>query len=531
MRPTKKRLRKYGNRAEKKKINLIKKHGIEGIRSLLDESKFVLAKTCMDEYIEENGYDCYIIHEYGKYYSKQFKLSEARKCFEKNINDNSENICYSLFELSKIEKLERNYDEAIKCLHAIIRSNHYDKSHARIELAKIYTILENYDFAEDILLEILNEDFSEHTYEVAKSCLIQSKINSGKIKDAEKLLEELKENSNHPKVKFLEGQLEERKNNKLKAYEIYHEIIRNGRECTENASYELAKIEMEKGNYDEAIKVIDLFIDDNSIRYNVEMFEIKINCYIKMGDYSKAKECIDKLISLNDKCENIVNYYLGKIEFYTKNYFESLEYYNKIDETNFRTYRDSLYKKMCCLIKLERYEDAYNTFEELKRVDVSKRYYGKYNTLELYLKGMMGQSCEVEPRCYIETLLIDYDYDLVIEHINKHKEPDETKISHTIFNENIDTYELYNYALDQINEENYLNNSFNDAYVFKYEGVGYSNTKELNYVKVVTIPNTKKIITMYPYDYIVNLKTKEKDKTKIKKTSRIDKFNQKYGIA
>ena len=55
-------------------------------------------------------------------------------------------------------------------------------------------------------------------------------------------------------------------------------------------------------DYDEAIKVIDLFIDDNSIRYNVEMFEIKINCYIKMGDYSKAKECIDKLISLNDKC-------------------------------------------------------------------------------------------------------------------------------------------------------------------------------------------------------------------------------------
>ena len=530
MKVVSKQLRKYGNRHFKRRERMIKRNSVEGIRSLLDERKFKLAETCIEEYIEENGEDCYIIHEYGKFYEKQFMLKKAKKYFEKNINNNSENMYYSLYELAKLEKYERNYDKAIEYLNTIIRSNHYDKSHALLELTKVYIILERYDDAEATLQEIFNGEYDEKTYRKALSSLLHSKINNGKVKEAEIVLEELKEISDHPKTKLLEGELEEKKGNKTKAYSLYKEIIKNKKECTENASYELAKLEMEIENYDESIKLINTFVFDNNIIYNIEMYEVKINCYIKMGEYDKAKECINKLKSLNNTYDNISNYYLGKIEFYVQNYAEALEYYNKIDEIHFRTYRDSLYKKICCLIKLEKYEEAYLSFEELKRVDISKKYWFKYNTLEIYLKSVMGIPFDAEPKNYLESLMVDYNYQDVIDHINKHKENDDTKLNHTLFYENINVEELYQYALDQIKDENYKDNSFNDAYVFEYKGAGYNKTKELNYVKVITIPNTKKIITMYPYDYIDKNKKKEKAKEKVKTLSRIDKFNQKYGI-
>lgn len=525
-----KQLRKYGNSDDKKRKRLTKKHGIEGIRTLIEEEKYKLVKICIEEYIKENGEDCYIIHEYGKFYQKQYMLAEAKKYFEKNVNSNSENVAYSLYELAKLEKYERNYDKAIKYLTTIINSNHYDKSHALLELSKIYVILERYDDAEAILQEIFNDEYDEKTYIKALSSFLHLKINNGKLKEAEIILDGLKEISDHPKNKLLEGELEERKGNKTKAYSLYKEIIKNNKECTANASYELAKLEMEVEHYDEAIKLINTFVFDNNIIYNIEMYELKINCYIKMGEYEIAKECINKLKSINTIYENIANYYLGKIEFYNQNYIEALEYYNKIDKIHVRTFRNSLYKKICCLIKIEKYEEAYNTFEELKRIDVSKKYWFKYNTIEIFLKSMLGILCEAEPKNYLENLMIEYNYETVIEHINKHKEPDETKLNHTIFNENIDIEELYEYALDQIKEENYKDNSFNDAYVFEYKGAGYSKTKELDYVKVVTLPNSNKIITMYPYDCIKKNKIKEKQKEKIKIPSRIDKFNQKYGV-
>ena len=58
-----------------------------------------------------------------------------------------------------------------------------------------------------------------------------------------------------------------------------------------------------------------------------------------------------------------------------------------------------------------------------------------------------------------------------------------------------------------------------------YENVGTLGDKILNNLKVVTLTNTDKIVAIYPAD----LHDSKPIKTKIKKISRIDKFNQKYG--
>lgn len=420
MKATSKRARKYGTRIEKQQQRKIKKNTIEGIRNLLEEEKFKLAKVCIDEYIKENGKDCYIIHEYGKYYQKQFLLDEARNCYEQNIKNNSENICYSLYELSKIEKIEGNYEKCIEYLISIIRSKHYDKRFAKLELAKTYITLEKYKDAEELLTELYKENKDPSINEKIMCFLLQIKIYSKKIIEAEIFLEQIKSKFNNSFVKLLEGQLEELKGNKVKSCNIYNEIIKNNDKYTSKATFLLARLEMEIGNYERTIELVDLFLKNGNM-YSIELFELKINSYIKIHDYEKAKEQIKELMMLN-KYEDRVNYYLGKIEFYKQNYSDALKYYSNVDTMNLRIYVETLNKKICCYIKEKRYKDAYKIFEMLKENDLNGQYKNKYNIYEIYLKTMINQPYNVEPKSYVENLLIKYDYDSVIEHISKHKQ-------------------------------------------------------------------------------------------------------------
>ena len=71
-------------------------------------------------------------------------------------------------------------------------------------------------------------------------------------------------------------------------------------------------------------------------------------------------------------------------------------------------------------------------------------------------KRINNKPCIIEPKSYNEILLCEYNYEQVIEHIKKHKEEDNNKINHTIFNPNIDIEALYNYVLDNLDKDNFL---------------------------------------------------------------------------
>lgn len=525
---TSKQIRKYGTILEKTNLRKNKKNRILSIRKLLDESKYQLAKSNIDKYIEEYGYDCYIIHEYGKYYSGQLLFEPAKSYFSINIENKSDNIYYSLYELAKIEKSTCNYNKAINYLLEIINSKHPDKSHAILELAKIYNSLENYEVAELQIKEILNNSTNNTVKEGAYQLLIQIKINNKEFKEAEELLEKFKGKITNLKNTFLLGQLENKKGNKLKAYQIFNNILKNNNECKLKAAYELAILEMETNHLDRALELLNLILERRNVQYN-ESLESKINCLIQMGNFISASECNNELLD-NTKNMNMFNFYNAKIEISKKNYDEALSLLETISKDNLRIYKQMLYKKICILIKKERYKEAYDTFIILKEYDCNKNYENKYNSLEKYLKDKLNQSCDIEPESYVEKLLFNYDYNQVINHIQKHKEENNNKLNHTIFNSNIDIESLYNYVLDNLNDDNFVINSFIDVYILEYPNVGSDNNKILNYLKVITLPNSKKIITMYPYDKYVNESYIKPKNEKTKTLSRIDKFNKKYNM-
>ena len=137
---TSKRTRKI---QEYKQEYSTKKAQILNIRKLLKNSNLRMAKSCIDNYLEEYGKDGYILHELGKYNYQLNNFDEAKYYYESVIYDDYENKYYSMYELSKIEKVNNNLDRSLELLNEIIESDHKNKCHAKLEKAKICYILTN----------------------------------------------------------------------------------------------------------------------------------------------------------------------------------------------------------------------------------------------------------------------------------------------------------------------------------------------------------------------------------------------------
>ena len=77
-----------------------------------------------------------------------------------------------------------------------------------------------------------------------------------------------------------------------------------------------------------------------------------------------------------------------------------------------------------------------------------------------------------------------------------------------------------------------------DHYILEYNDIGTCDEYIANYIEVVTVPNTKNIITMYPIlsnnIFAKNVRKRDEEKfelhdTKVKRKSQIEKFYEKYG--
>lgn len=97
-------------------------------------------------------------------------------------------------------------------------------------------------------------------------------------------------------------------------------------------------------------------------------------------------------------------------------------------------------------------------------------------------------------------------------HIIKHMKDNKTKANHGVFT--INPLEILEYIKGEMNENNKKIGYMSDVYVIKVEGCGYAggqagNGHTLDYITVITLPNSYDLITMFPSDNIFEI---EKDK-------------------
>lgn len=228
----------------------------------------------------------------------------------------------------------------------------------------------------------------------------------------------------------------------------------------------------------------------------------KINGNITLAQYY-FKTLIGSKYNDNALIElGLIEKYLGNLET-SKKYFEKISIKKDIEPENLYQFQ-SLLQRIFIEIKLENFKKAYLLFQQLLEFTELKKFKASdINQLNLYLKYKLNiltaNDQEKIQNSYFLKQLIQYDETRAIEHIQLHLEENNQKKEHTRFFQTVDISNLYQIIVQKIKDLEPYNFSLCDKYLIDCEEIiGEVNNCKTNNVKVITFPNTKNIVTMYP---------------------------------
>lgn len=197
-----------------------------------------------------------------------------------------------------------------------------------------------------------------------------------------------------------------------------------------------------------------------------------------------------------------------------------------------------LYSKLKLLAYLGKYKEFYklyiNNYDSLKMNNINLEH------VSFYFRKKMGLHVKLKENNsegYMYNQMYNYNEKLFLEHIKKHMvDYDKNDECNTnVFALDFPILKIVEEIKKFIPSENGLFTGFmEDVYVFKYDSCGRDNNRLVDYFKVVCFHNTQDFITMCPvygyegYPYIDLNYLKENNDEKIRRKSRIDRFNSRY---
>lgn len=346
-----------------------------------------------------------------------------------------------------------------------------------------------------------------------------------------KLLQQ--DNSKYVSNSLLElGRMEISNRNYNKARSYFNKLIK--RENEHLAYIGLAKLETKVGNHSKAIEIlqtVDKVIDKDSKYHYIVLLELA-KASRRNSDLDKAKEYL-KIIEEKDnhvEYEWIMLEY-SNIEEANNNFVSAITILNKL--LNTRIHEIALAQLVTIYINHGCYDLAYRYNNELLKVKNPRSHFNP-KQIDIFLKYKLGLEIDIEKEdTYYIKQLYSYSREEAIRHISQHLDEDEKKILHSVYSEDINIEELYEYTSAQIQNLEPIEGSINDKYIIKCDKiVGITIDKQpTDTIKVIVIPNTKDIITMYPIPTINNKLEIENNYTSSKqkvRESQIDKFNRRY---
>lgn len=249
------------------------------------------------------------------------------------------------------------------------------------------------------------------------------------------------------------------------------------------------------------------------------------NLLLRMGKIDDAKIIIEQII--NSKYNKASGLYLmGKLKLNESKFDEAFSIFSQLLNTKFKV-KAILYLTYI-YIKKEKYSEAYELCikENIFSDPVKNR-----GEIKFLLENYLGIESDSEIKnSYFCKQVKNYDEKYAIYHIKKHLEKNTNKKNHDIFYNDVDIEKLYYYAKEKIEKINPLVTAFSDRYdIDCKKPIANINHKDTSYVSVITIFNTKNILTIYP---TVSYNEKEiiTDSKILKLESQIDKFNKKYNL-
>ena len=329
--------------------------------------------------------------------------------------------------------------------------------------------------------------------------------NPEKEKEGEELLIDLMTTSYREIAIFELGLYYQKKENFKKAKMFYETIIKSDNNYKPRAIFELGRINARLGNNKKAKEFFEEVIKHDEKRINNAFFEL-VELYMQEGDTENALEYLKRMLySDNPKSRKYAKIKYAHLFINTCEYKMAENILVNLLKTELC---DSAIQQLIYLyLKVNKVEEALELFRILP--NVSKYYYD----LEAYIYYKLGKSKEISLDNYYRKQLIDYDEQLTLEHINAHLYESEEKRVHTLFNSNTNIEKLLQEVKEKIKGENPLNGSSVEKYIVQCdEDVAIIDGEKVNFVEVLTIPDTKNILTMYPLRIINTKKDFKKSK-------------------
>lgn len=488
------------------------------IKQLFSNNKCSIALTEIEEYLEK-----YPTDNFAKFLYAQILLSagdeyldKAEKLFEAISYSNSNNRFSSQIELAKIYKKKGKLEEAGNLLLDVIENSNYNEQNARYLYANIKYEEEKYDEALKYIKNMKEQD-NKYYVRLAKIYSIQNDKNNltsalGKIKEEEltvdllyDLLTVYKQMKEYDKALLIAS--------KMKNVNITNNLY--SRLCMEEA-YIYLQLNENDLVVDKSFEVIESGICDKT----KEIYLIMGDAYRNKADYYKAKESYQEALkSTQDSTKQEAVFRLGCLEQDVHHFEEAKKYYkDKLDDLKIA----SRYIKLIEIaIKEKNYEEADNYLTKSKKYFM-KWNIGEYRIIKLLLDKKLNRPISFKDiGTYKESQVAHYSEEEAINHIIRHRN------NKNPFSDSIKFKELYKYMKKKLTPDNLCYGELFDIYEVDYPGISdITNAKKC---RVVVIPNTKNILTMYPDDNTRGYRNRIKDFKAVEEAQRREKetFKQK----
>ena len=281
----------------------------------------------------------------------------------------------------------------------------------------------------------------------------------------------------------------------------------------------LGYLEIKRNNLDKAEQyLIKGYSDTNNKQLKLELTRMLARLEYERGNYENAKNYCYRALSVTDfRMQAELFALLGRIEVADRNYDEALRHFQRGYDLTGIHYL--LLEKVWVYIKKKDYPSAFTLLMKI----IDKNIYDDKLEMELALLflckelNVFVQEYEFRyPKNYSFCQILEYDisetvWHLGLHYLNNRTIDNEDEIDY--FDNRLDAEELIEKVKSMLDEKYKVISCFRDVYIIPYPNIGVSGS---NYLKVVTIPNTKDIITMFPlknikpnYDIEEHIKVKK----------------------
>lgn len=499
---------------------------ISSIKELISKEKYSKALSELEKYLEKYPDDSYGLFQLGCVYEEIGEKELAKDKFQYIIDNKMDSIHSSMFKLGMMAYKAGDFAKAIKLFKDNIETSDYPEVYSIIQLSNIYLqqgekkkaldtiyrygnmndedilvqyaiILNSLEKRDDAYETLIMHTFDEKNYQKYYYAKASIEVNIDLFEEALKTLEDHKQYLKmDDKTDYIKGIAFYRLGRYEEAIDTFNSIIEScSADFSERAYYMLGEIFIKQQKHEEALKSYLKMVEHQTAPIYKGYYNAA-EVYSLIGDKEHAKEYYHKCI------DNSINKQLISSSYLRLGFFD---------------YREG---------------NADGVRENLSNVNpdiLDETEISSYSFLKAYTDRLDGIIHKYPT--YLYQQVFDYSLERLAEHIDKnHGYFGKT----SRFNEDIDPSELVLQIPELLDKGVLHKNADFDRYIVKYDGIGRIGEKITDWLEIVVIPNTRNVLTMYPVsDKIEDSKQEKKSdnsKSKEKVLSRIEKFNQKYGI-